>query len=617
MATTIKSSGLDFNAIKNNLKTFLQEQEQFADYNFEAAGLSNVLDVLAYNTHYNGLIANFALNESFLGTAQLRSSLVALSEAIGYIPDSQNASTALVNLSVNDAGGPSTLTIPAGFKFTTTVENSSFTFQTIEPVNATKVNNTYQFYASNINGETTNDITIYEGVPKTKSFVVGPTAENDVYIIPTKTLDLTTAVVKVFASATDTESTVYTNINEATVLTQGSTIYVMKESPNGYFELTFGNGTTLGSVPTAGNRIEVTYLEVNGAEANGARTFTPSSTTIEGYSVSVVVVSSSTGGSGKESIESIRKNAPFQYAAQNRMVTASDYSSLILRNFSNYIEDIKSWGGEDNIPADYGRVYVSLKFRDGFSDELQNSIKSQILTLAQQLSVVSFSVAYADPIETYLEITCIFQFNQTLTNLTAASVEALVKDKIVSYTDQALGNFDQSFRRSKMLAVVDDTNSGILSSRASIKMQKRISPYSILIETNPDVYALSNSLNLDYTLDFPSTIKDPLLDSYIVESSNFRYNNRVCKIQNRLGTNTLQIRDLTTSNILVDNIGYYDATGKTIRLNSFKYELVTNEDYIKISAIPANEGSISPERNNILVYDAAVSRIIAAETTSE
>lgn len=604
MATTIKSTGLDFNAIKNNLKTFLQEQEQFADYNFEAAGLSNILDVLAYNTHYNGLIANFALNESFLGTAQLRSSAVALSEAIGYIPDSQNASAALVRLSYATTDtGPKT--IPAGFKFTTTVDNSSFTFQTQEPINAIWNAGVYEFYASSANGDTTTDITIYEGVPKTKTFIVGPAAENDVYVLPTKTLDLSTVVVKVFKSATDTDSTVYTNINETTVLTKDSTIYVMKESPNGFFELTFGNGTTLGAIPVAGNKVEVTYLEVNGEDANGAKTFTPS-TTFEGNTVSVVVVAASNGGSGKESIESIRKNAPFQYAAQNRMVTAADYSSLILRNFSNYIDDIKSWGGEDNIPADYGKVYVSLKFKDGLPDAVQTAVKTQILDLAQQLSIVSFSIQYADPVETHLEVTCTFQFNQTLTNLTPSSVETLVKNEIISYTDGALGNFDQSFRRSRMLSVVDDTNSGILSSRATIKMQKRITPSSG-----------SNTIPLDYTLDFPGTLKDPLLDSYIVESSNFKYDNKTCKIQNKLGSTTLQIRDLATSNIVVDNVGYYSGTEQIIRLNNFTYTLINGESYFRISAIPANEGSISPERNNILVYDSVASKVIASITTSE
>ena len=225
MATTIKSTALDFQAIKNNLKEYLEQEKEFKDFNFEASGLSNVLDVLAYNTHMNALTANFALNEAFLGTAQLRSSLVSLSEGIGYIPDSMNASTAQIKMSMNLSGiqdRSPRISLASGYQFTTAVDNVDYTFQTVETISAT--DDGFGFYEFKQNNGS-NIIPIKEGVSKTKTFISGNNTENITYIIPDASLDLSTAVVKVHPSSTSLDFTAYQNILGATVINNNSTIY--------------------------------------------------------------------------------------------------------------------------------------------------------------------------------------------------------------------------------------------------------------------------------------------------------------------------------------------------------------------------------------------------------
>ena len=449
MATTIRSTALDFNNIKNNLKTFLANQDDFKDYNFEASGLSNILDVLAYNTHMNALIANFALNESFLGTAQLRSSIVSLAEGIGYIQDTTTAAQAKLRISFNTSTTPrdTIIALPAFTKFSTSVNNIGYMFQTIEAFYATDDGTGFYEFKTTSGS---NQIPIYEGTLKTKTFLVGEYADNPVYIIPDNNIDAETAVVKVYQTSTSTAAAVYNNILNATSISAQSTVYILKEAPNGFFELSFGDGQTFGIAPSAGNRIEVQYLSTNGAGANRASLFTATNQLNSGgvsSPLSIYTYANSVGGGAKESIESIRKNAPFQYATQNRMVTAVDYSSLILRNFSTSIKDIVSWGGEDSLNPEFGAVYVSILFDNDITDSTKNSIKLDILDLAAQLSVVSFNLRFADPVATYIELNTYFQYNPKLSDLTLNAIQDNVKSKINSYFDINTGGFKQSFRR--------------------------------------------------------------------------------------------------------------------------------------------------------------------------
>tara|TARA_R110000868_G_scaffold411764_2_gene709288 strand:- start:747 stop:2747 length:2001 start_codon:yes stop_codon:yes gene_type:complete len=651
MATTIKSSALDFNNIKNNLKIYLANQDEFRDYNFEASGLSNILDVLAYNTHLNALIANFALNESYLNTAQLRSSVISLAEGIGYIPDTDTASQAKLRITFTTSTSPrdNTIDLPAFTKFTTSVDDVAYTFQTIEKYSATDDGTGFYEFRT---GQGSNQISVYEGTKRSKTFLVGEYIDNPVYIIPDTKIDADTVTVNVYESASSSVAIAYNNILNAVSISAQSTVYILKEAPNSFFELSFGDGETFGIAPAAGSRIEVSYIATNGSNANGASVFTPAVQLSAGGVVATLNVSTkvnSLGGDTKETIESIRKNAPFQYATQNRMVTAEDYSSLILRNYSTLIKDIVSWGGQDDLYPEFGAVFTSILFEDDVSLETRNATKRAILDLAAQLAIVSFNLRFSDPITTFIEMDIFFQINPNLTDQTLNTVQAAVTTTVNNYFVDKTGKFKQSFRRSNLLTNIDESNAAILSSRANVRMQQRFTPSApnlirvinqlalgSISDTQINIivqYVVSNqydeaasymvnnnltasnftvvrttlasvSISNSQQLRFPVNIALPDDNEYIVTSNQFVYNGTTCILRNALSSSIIQIISLASNDVVVDNIGSYNATTGTVTINYFNPSSIGGgETQIKLAVVPANQSAISPTRNDLLVYD--------------
>lgn len=599
MATTIKSTDLDFNQIKNSLKLFLAQKEEFSDYNFEASGMSNLLDVLAYNTHYNALLANFALNESYLSTAQLRSSMVGLASSLGYTVGSRIASKAVLRMyldysSTGETARPGSVTLSKGTSFNATVDSKTYTFKTRDVLIARDDGNGLYYFA--LNNDT--NVPVYEGSARTKTFIAGPASENDSYVIPETKIDLDTVEVRVYNSVTSTAYDAYTNLNTTTNISATSRIFVVKETPNGFYEVTFSNGSRLGLSPESGQRIEVLYDVVAGPDANGARTFT-TNTQVNGKSLNITTTTLSSGGALKEGIESIRKNAPYQYAAQNRAVTAEDYSALVLREFGNNVSDVKTWGGQDNIPPRYGVVYMSLVFNTTDPSVIQDT-KDNIRDLFKDLAVISFDVDFIDPIETYIEAQVFFQFNPNLTSVTQSVIENRVSTSVQSFFNANLGDFDQSFRRSNLLTEIDDVDPSVLSSRATIKMQNRFVP----------VVGSGN-----YTVTYPTSLAAADDKVYIIESDNFRYKGDICYLRNRLNSTILEVYNVSTGQLAVDNIGSYDPTTGVLNLENFTISLLGG-DYVKITALPANQSTITPLRNNILRYDAEESSANAVLSAS-
>ena len=606
MATTIKSTALDFDNIKEALKDYFKSTDEFADYDFAASGLNNLMDVLAYNTHLNGLIANFTLNESFLGTAQLRSSLVSLATGIGYIPDTKTASRAIIRVRANlsaVASRPSVISLPKYTRFTATLDDVSYTFQTIENYDAEDNGSGIYYFKTDTGSE---EIPIYEGSVRTKTFLVGEYSENDVYIIPDVNLDADTVEVNVYESPSASEFTAYQNIIDTVSVNENSTLYILKESPNGFYQLSFGANDILGRAPRAGNAIQVKYLSTKGAIADGITSFTPQDTiVVDGSNRSLLIstISPSAGGDEKETIESIRRNAPFQYATQNRMVTPEDYTSIILRNFSTLIKDIKSWGGEDNPKPKFGTVFSSILFKDDVSTAQIQSVKNQIADLVDQLAIVSFNVEFADPVETFVETSVFFQVNPRLTPLSLNTIKTEVRSVISNYFDNTIGNFDQSFRRSNLLTLVDDVSPAVLSSRADVKIQQRITP-------------VLNSRNT-FTLTFPADLRAPDDELPVITSSTFVVNNTPSIIRNKLSSTILQIVAVGTNEIVVDNIGSYDPIAKSVQIVSLKPSGISGAaNYIKISAVPANQSFVTPTLNDILKYDAEASSVQPVITTA-
>ena len=621
MTTTIKSTQLDFQQIKDSLKNYFKESEEFQDYDFEGSGLNNILDVLAYNTHYNALTANFALNESFLVTAQLRPSVVSLAESLGYVPDSKKSAECSIAFSINLAGvtGLDTQYIlePGELVLRGERDSIDYTFTNRVALRAIASNGQYTFTPAS---DPDNAIRVYEGEERKIDFLVG-TAKDVVYVIPDEDMDISTAIVRVFedqgSSLIDggSEFSLYTDLLSATTINSESRLYVLRESPNEAYELTFGNGTSLGLSPQPGNVISVDYLRTSGADANGisslklAKDIQLGSYTVQPQNVSISVLSRASGGGDKEGIESIRLNAPYQFAAQNRMVTAEDYSTLILKKYSQFINDIQSWGGEDDPQPDYGSVFTSIVWKDNLSELTISNTRQGILDLADQFSIASFQLKFVDPVVTYIGTEVFFQFNPSLTGFTESTIRGSVDQSVDNYFTANTGKFEQVFRLSNMLTEVDATDPSVLSSRANIALNRRLTP--VLTATR------------DYTVAFPTPIRDPeFSETKTVYTSQFTYKNKTVFIRNKLdqrvrisaagvspvifetqATTQLEMVD-TAGNIVVDNIGEYNKTTGTVTFYGLNIQSIAGgRNYIKVFAIPANQSVVASVRNNIIKYD--------------
>ena len=635
MATTITSTELDFQDIKSNLKVFFKQDAAFTDYNFEGSGLNSLLDVLSYNTHFSGLIANFALNESYLGTAQLRNSVVSLAESLGYIPGSRNSSQSTIGLTINPAGGQAldqTYSFqPGELVLRGSIDGDVYTFSNRKTITANaQGTNIYTFYPFD---DPDASIVVYEGDEREQQYLVDG-SENALYVIPDQNIDASTAIIKVYTdpgvAATGVGAyTVYNDIFDVSSITDTSTLYVLRESPNQFYELTFGAFNALGVAPIAGNVVNVNYLRASGQTANGIYNFRLiSELKLGDYIVSpdevtITTLTTSAGGTDKEDIESIRKKAPFQYSAQNRMVTPLDYEALILRKYGNFITDIICWGGEDNLPPEYGTTFTSIIWKDNLSSTAISELRRAIVELTDQLSVVSFNIKFIAPSETYVSTKLFYQYNPLLGANSQSVVNIDVQKTVTNYFTVNIGKFAQVFRRSNLLTEVDDVDPSVLSSRADVTLQKRIIPVLTLPE------------NFNFT--FGAALKNPNdLATPVVRSGFFKYQNRDVYIRNKLldkvkvsaegvvpvvfdrkPSNKLELVD-SKGVIVVDYMGYYEPLTGAVEILNLNVQNTNNQsNYIKVFGIPANESAIIPRFSGILQYDASESSVNAVTVTSK
>ena len=458
----IEITDLDFDAVKSNFKTFLSQQNGFTDYNFEGSGMSVLMDLLAYNTHYQAFHANMLANEMFLDTTLLRASAVSHAKALGYLPTSMKASNALVTVTVK--GVPITqtsLTMTAGSVFTTSVNDTSYQFVTIADHTATSDTGTFQF----------DDIPIYEGTRVNYTYTVDSTNLEQQFLIPSSSVDTGTLVVRVQTSASDTTTETYKLNTDFTTLDTNSKVYFLQEVEEGRFEVYFGDGV-FGYKPIDGNIIILDYVVTNGALADGASAFTAAST-VGGYSnVTALATASASGGGFAETVDSIKFNAPLKYASQGRAVTPDDYKSILPSVYTN-IKSVSVWGGEDNDPAIYGRVYISIRPKTGTT--LTSTTKNQIITSLKKYNVASITPVIVDPEILQLVLTTTVKYNSTLTTKTASDIKALAETTISTFNTNNLEKFDSVFRHSNLLLDLDASDISILSSTVAVKLKRNVS----------------------------------------------------------------------------------------------------------------------------------------------
>ena len=454
-------SELDFENIKSSLKRFLSNQTQFKDYDFEGSSMAVLLDLLAYNTHYLAYNANFVANEMFMDTAQLRSSVASLAKLVGYTPNSARAPIADLKLVINDGTG-SSITIPAGTKFSSSIDGLTYTFVSVGDQIVQPIDGVY----------TAQSLNVYEGTYVSYNYTFDSTDIDQRFLIPSDRADSTTIKVAVQNSASDVTTATYTKATSITELNGDSKVYFLQEAEDGQYEIYFGDGV-IGKKLTDGNIISISYVVTNKTEANGATSFSLSGS-ISGFTdVTITVNSSAQGGAEPESLQSIKTSSANFYASQDSAVTVEDYKSKTKQLYAN-VQSVSAWGGEDNDVPFYGRVYISILPTSG--SNLTESTKSRIITDLKKYSVASVTPVIVDPEITNIILRSSIKFDQTATTKVSDTIKSDVITTITNYNANTLQSFDNMFRHSKMTGLIDDTDDSILSNVTTVQLRKSFTP---------------------------------------------------------------------------------------------------------------------------------------------
>ena len=465
-------SDLDFDAIKSNLKAFLQDQPEFSDYNFEGSGFAVLIDTLAYNTHYLGFNANMVANEMYLDSADIRKNVVSLAKMLGYVPSSCRSPIANVDITLNNATG-SSVTMDKGTTFTSTIDNLTYQFVTNQETTITPADGVYKF--SNVN--------LYEGTLVSFRYTVDSTDVDQRFIIPSVNADTSTLKVIVQNSASDTTQEVYTLATGLKSLNNTSKAYFLSETDTGKFEVYFGDGI-LGKKLADGNIVILEYIVSNLEDANGTANFTAKGS-VGGFSdVTVVTKSAAQGGSIPETKESIRFNAPLQYTSQDRAVTTTDYETLVRSIYPN-ATSISAWGGEDDETPVYGVVKIAVKGQSGVP--LTNATKLDIVTKLKPYNVASVRPEIIDPITTSIVLVVNAKFDKKSTAKTSDTLRSEIISAINDYNNNTLKAFDGVFRHSKLTGIIDNVDSSILSNITNVKVRKDFTP-TLNSSTKYDIY---------------------------------------------------------------------------------------------------------------------------------
>ena len=484
MADRLNVTELDFDSIKTSLRTFLRQQTEFQDYDFEGAGLSVLLDILAYNTHYNAYYLNMIANEAFLDSASLRNSVVSHAKRVGYTPRSVRAPRAIVTVNVaTSSANAGSLTIPSGYAFSSSqLDGVSYNFVTIESnTTTTKVANNFIF----------TNVPIYQGqlvsYGYTNSISSNP---KQTFTIPDANIDTSTLKVSVTQSSSNTETAVYDLSTNALTVDSTSEVYYLQEGKGGEYEIYFGDDVLGKKIPDGGI-ISVEYLITDSAASNKANSFV-STVSIGGFStIYVNSILAASGGTQRESVDSIKFAAPLSLLSQNRAVTKNDYIKLILQNYPSF-EAVNVWGGEENDPPVYGKVFISAKPKLGFevSDTEKDFVKNTIL---KPISVLTITPEIVDIDYNYLKIEANVFYNKSKMSLNDSELKAALKTVIQNYTDTNLNQFNSYFRFSGLETTIDDFNRAIISNEVTLFVAKKFRPDLI----NSDNYILDYGFELN------------------------------------------------------------------------------------------------------------------------
>ena len=620
---------LSFDEIKANLKEYLRGQETFKDYDFEGSALSIVLDLLAYNTHYQAFYANMAANESFLDSAVIRQSVVSLAKHLNYTPRSRKAARLIVDVVMTPGGVEESFTesVIQGKQFLEF--GTVFRGRDTQGKNVSFVNlDTYKAVRSA--GENiVRDVTLYQGYVKQVSFVANTQGGTDArFTIPDRNVDVETIFVLVQKSQTDStgSSQLWTKARDINVLDGTSNVFFLQENRDGMWEIYFGDGIVGRNVEN-GNFVTVRYLVTNGSEGNGigfdessvSRAISCADSRVtNGGEVRIKTddagkVQVSFGGEEEEDTESIRFYAPRNYQAQDRAVTADDYKAILGREYAQRADSFFIWGGEENDPPQYGKVFISIKPKVG--TRLSMAEKQAIeRTILGEKNLVTIAPEVVDPDLLFVNPTVTVYYDETKTTLNKTGVESRITEVIRSFASSYLGLFQRNFRGSKFSSTIDGSSPAINSNVTEITLTKkfepsigRAAPYTVsfdnqLLHPIAGYTPILSSSMFGYE-DLTSTaINKPIVDAYIEDDG---YGN--LRIFKKIGV---------TKVYLTRNAGSIDYETGKVFIRLFKPEYLDEGlTEIAITVVPRSKDVFARRNQIILMEDAGISVTAVPEKT--
>ena len=465
-SSNLNITELDFEGISDNLKNYLKGQDKLKDYDFEGSTMSILIDLLSYASHIGAVNSNIAASELFLDSAQLRKNVVSRAKDLGFTPASETASKAIVEMTlsnVRNADGSiptqNDMTLPRGAIFQTVFDGQPYNF--VVPTSIKPTSEGTRFVYANVE--------LIQGTYATDTFIYDRQIKNSKFVLSNERVDKQHIVVSVNSGGT-TES--YTLSTDVSTITTTSKVFYTQENEDAYTEIYFGDGT-LGKELSDGDIITVTYIIVDSEHANGSKQFSQI-TAINGFTdSSVLVQQEALGGGEKESIESIKFKANKFYTSQNRLVTLNDYKSKVSEYYPN-ADAIAVWGGEDNDPPEYGKVFLAIKPQN--ADYLSESEKTVVINNINKLNMLTVRPTIVDPDIVKILITTTFQYNKNVTQLSEGELETLVSNAIMDYDKNNLANFDAILRHSKLIQAIDNADDSILSNTTNIRLRKKLKP---------------------------------------------------------------------------------------------------------------------------------------------
>jgi len=584
--SAINVTSLNFDNIKESMKTYIASKPEFTDYNFEGSTISMLLDLLAYNTYQNAFYTSMVGNEMFLDSALLRDSVVSRAKMLNYVPRSARGASTTLTVEITPTGAPDSVTVAKDSEFSATIDGEAYKFVTPQA---------YSFSsADNYSGT----ITITEGRPVTHRFTVNTNSPVR-YILPNENVDTTSITVDVQTSSSDASSVRYNLASDITEVQANSAVYFLQEVEDSQYEITFGDDV-IGQAPVDGNIVIANYRICNGTDGNGISSFTSPSTLGGSSTFTTLVDAATSGGANNETIESIKFNAPKNYETQNRAVLAEDYKRLILRDNGD-VQSISVWGGEENNPPIYGKVYISIKPTIG--NTISSQRKTEITTELKKYNVLSIDPEFVDATFLYIRPTVEVRYDSKTTTLTGPQVQTKVLNAITNFESTKLGTFDnKTFRYSQFVKAIDAADSSIVSNLTTIQIEKRFVP------------SLTNSTT--YNVSFSNALHNPHAGHrYAISSSAFTYRGNTSYFDDD-GNGNLRIYYITGSNTRVytnETAGVVNYRTGLVTINSFLPSAFVGSS-LSIFADSADD-DVNAIRNQILLIAGANVTLIDDATT--